>query len=63
MMALWIDELAEEAADPTEAGRKMRRCFYTLGKITKRQLTVDCLSFCQSYIRYHVIRAECRNML
>ena len=42
-MALWIDELAGEAADPTEAGRKMRQCFYTLGKITKRQLTVDCL--------------------
>ena len=42
-MALWIDELAGEAADPTEAGRKMRRCFYTLGKITKRQLTVNCL--------------------
>ena len=42
-MALWIDELAGEAADPTEAGRKMRRCFYTLEKITKRQLTVDCL--------------------
>ena len=42
-MAFWIDELAGEAADPTEAGRKMRRCFYTLGKITKRQLTVDCL--------------------
>ena len=43
MMTFWIDNLADQAADPTEAGRKMRQCYYTLEKLTKRQLTVDCL--------------------
>ena len=35
-MTFWIDELAEEAADPVGAGRKMRQCHYTLGKLTYR---------------------------
>lgn len=38
-MTFWIDNLADEAADPIEAGRKMRQCYYTLEKLTKRQLT------------------------
>ena len=42
-MTLWIETLAEDAADPTEAGRKMRRSFFTLVKLTNRQLTVDLL--------------------
>ena len=42
-MTLWIDNLAQEAADPIEAGRMMRQCFFSLGKLTKRQLTVDFL--------------------
>ena len=42
-MTFWIDNLADEAADPTEAGRKMRQINFTLRKLTKRQLTVDCL--------------------
>ena len=42
-MTFWIEELAGDAADPTEAGRKMRRSFFTLVKLTNRQLTVDLL--------------------
>ena len=38
-----IDELAEEAADPIEAGRKMRQVYFTHRKLTNRQLTVDLL--------------------
>ena len=38
-----IDILAREAADPYEAGQKMRQVFFTQIKLTKRQLTVDLL--------------------
>ena len=38
-----IDELAEEAADPTEAGRKMRQVYFSHCKLTYRQLTIDLL--------------------
>ena len=41
MVTLMIQELAMEAADPEEAGRKMRQTFYSLGKLSNRQLTVD----------------------
>ena len=42
-MTFWIEELANEAADPVVAGKKMREVFYCLGKLVNRQLTVDCL--------------------
>ena len=38
-----IDELAEEAADPIEVGRKMRQVYFTHCKLTNRQLTIDLL--------------------
>ena len=38
-----IDNLAREAADPHEAGWKMRQVYFTQIKLTKRQLTVDLL--------------------
>ena len=38
-----IQELAEEASDPEEAGRKMRQLYFTNCKLTNRQLTVDFL--------------------
>ena len=38
-----IDELAEEAADPIEAGRKMRQVYFSHCKLTNRQLTIDLL--------------------
>ena len=38
-----IQELAEEASDPEEAGRKMRQLYFTNCKLTNRQLTVDLL--------------------
>ena len=38
-----IDELAEEAADPFEAGKRMRQVYFTNCKLTNRQLTVDLL--------------------
>ena len=38
-----IDELAEEAADPHEAGKRMRQVYFTNCKLTNRQLTVDLL--------------------
>ena len=43
MMTLRIEELAREAADPEEAGRKMRQVYFSLIKLTNRQLTVDSL--------------------
>ena len=43
IMTFWIEELAQEAADPIVAGMKMRQVFYTLNKLTNRQLTVDLL--------------------
>ena len=60
-MTLWIDNLAQEAADPTEAGRKMRQCFYTLGKLTKRQLTLDCLrKLCVRRVGTHEVERMAR---
>ena len=38
-----IDELADEAADPLEAGKRMRQVYFTNCKLTNRQLTVDLL--------------------
>ena len=38
-----IEELAEEAADPFEAGKRMRQVYFTNCKLTNRQLTVDLL--------------------
>ena len=38
-----IDELADEAADPFEAGKIMRQVYFTNCKLTNRQLTVDLL--------------------
>ena len=38
-----IDRLAREAADPVEAGQKMRQVYFTQVKLTNRQLTVDLL--------------------
>ena len=38
-----INQLAEEAADPQEAGKKMRQVYFTNCKLTNRQLTVDLL--------------------
>ena len=38
-----IDELADEAADPFEAGKRMRQVYFTNCKLTNRQLTVDLL--------------------
>jgi len=43
MVTLKIAELAMEAADPELAGRKMRQVFFSLDKLTNRQLTVDSL--------------------
>ena len=42
-MAYRIEELAREAADPEMAGRKMRQVYYSLDKLTNRQLTVNSL--------------------
>ena len=38
-----IERLAREAADPVEAGQKMRQVYFTQVKLTNRQLTVDLL--------------------
>ena len=38
-----IEYLAREAADPIEAGKKMRQVYFTNCKLTNRQLTVDLL--------------------
>ena len=38
-----INQLAGEAADPEEAGKKMRQVYFTNCKLTNRQLTVDLL--------------------
>ena len=38
-----INQLAREAADPEEAGKKMRQVYFTNCKLTNRQLTVDLL--------------------
>ena len=42
-MTFKIDRLAQEAADPEEAGRRMRQVYFTQVKLTKRQLTIDLL--------------------
>ena len=42
-MTVEIDRLAQEAADPVEAGQKMRQVYFTQVKLTNRQLTVDLL--------------------
>ena len=42
-MTFKIDRLAQEAADPFEAGQKMRQVYFTQVKLTNRQLTVDLL--------------------
>ena len=63
-MALWIDDLAREAADPSEAGRKMRQCFYTLGKLTNRQLTVDLLrKLCERRVGTHEVESTARRVI
>ena len=41
MVTLRIEELAQEAADPEEAGRKMRQTYFCLVKLRNRQMTVD----------------------
>ena len=38
-----IEYLAREAADPYEAGKRMRQVYFTNCKLTNRQLTVDLL--------------------
>ena len=42
-MTMEIERLGREAADPVEAGRKMRQVYFTQVKLTNRQLTVDLL--------------------
>ena len=42
-MTTEIERLAREAADPVEAGQKMRQVYFTQVKLTNRQLTVDLL--------------------
>ena len=42
-MTMEIERLAREAADPVEAGRKMRQVYFTQVKLTNRQLAVDLL--------------------
>ena len=42
-MTFKIDRLAQEAADPFEAGKIMRQVYFTNCKLTNRQLTVDLL--------------------
>ena len=38
-----IEYLAREAADPFEAGKRMRQVYFSNCKLTNRQLTVDLL--------------------
>ena len=38
-----IEYLAREAADPIEAGKRIRQVYFTNCKLTNRQLTVDLL--------------------
>ena len=63
-MTLWIDELARDAADPLEAGRKMRRVFFALGKVARRQLTVNLLrKLCERRVGTHEIEKVAQNVI
>ena len=60
-MTLCIENLAQEAADPIVAGRKMRQYYYTLEKLTKRQLTVDFLrKLCVRKMGTHEVKKMAR---
>ena len=58
-----INQLAEEAADPQEAGKKMRQVYFTNCKLTNRQLTVDLLrELLERGVGTRVVESESREV-
>ena len=60
----WMEDLAVNAAEPTEAGEKMRHNYYALIKLTNRQLTVDILrKLCERKVGVREVESMARKVI